>query len=466
MQNAFKVLVAVTVPRLCKQVSLAVRQDEHIGDLIYRVVSELKLRETQKYRLFGMGRGFTEIAPQEKCSILFSSFYDNLYLIEGAIKIVTAVYEDKCVKIAAGEFTPICHVIRLAIETMCLPYENDVMYVGYDPESDAILAMDCQVKCDFVVLKRLKMDDSKFLFSPSTFTGDDRVPIMRLPTLSKQLLAPPVKLLLSKVKTQRTAQLELAKLDSDRMKELLTSVVNGGELKDTTVGEQNALLFAMLMQKKEQFIPVKLHQMIVRAMAKQSDVEIFRQVQLAIDLLPLHTHIVVLELCQCFTSQNLAMHKNILEQLLTKILFKNSMDQAAELKFVSFLTVFTPWLLKFPARPSRKLRVHGHKLIIFDNDNPFDLQGPVNVALSDTQELVHIPDKDLIVEAITRDQSRMEMFRRDRIADLNTEIEDFDVMRERKISVLQKIDELFERKKRQAKRSAEERMGRVTPDAW
>ena len=140
------------------------------------------------------------------------------------------------------------------------------------------------------------------------------------------------------------------------------------------------------------------------------------------------------------------------------------MDEAAERKFVSFLTVFTPWLLKFPARPSRKLRVHGHKLIIFDNGNPFDLQGPVEVALEQTQEVPHIPDRDLILEAITRDESRMEMFRRDRIADLNTEIEDFDAMKEKKLTLLRKIDELFERKKRQAQRSAEEKL-RAAGDA-
>ena len=97
---------------------------------------------------------------------------------------VTVVYEITSVKVSTREFEPIGHVIRLAVEAMGLEFDKDVVYVAMNPEEDAILAMDCQVTSDFILLKKLKMSDSPYMFSPSTFSGEDRMSMMRLPTLS------------------------------------------------------------------------------------------------------------------------------------------------------------------------------------------------------------------------------------------------------------------------------------------
>jgi hypothetical protein len=275
-------------------------------------------------------------------------------------------------------------LIYTALQCFALPADSGA-YVAVDPGTMFVCRVDVEVPGSFYVLKRFNLYAPEFVFTGKGKAEGSSLPMV---LISKQLLAGPMRSLLSNVRSRRDMPLELAELSESRIREIFELFQNQSDISDvTTAAEQNALIFLLFGMAEMPLLSDELHDRAIEIMKEPSDVKRYDDLTVFVTFLPIETHCFLNEICQQFggilpVEANRAMAVG----LITQLLFEHPKDRDLETNFVSFLLMVSQWLFRFPARPGRKLMVYGEQLILFDGIGEITYEGPTDISIDDAKD--------------------------------------------------------------------------------
>lgn len=482
--------ILINAPRLCKSMNMNVKNDERIFDLIYRIVNNAGLIETNTYKLYGLSDNFVEIPSENLCSSLFLTSYDSLYLFgkaEEYLVISSVYYDTKKTIITTDMHSESSRLVSMAVK--CLKISIDgAFYVLYNPNKyeiyplDEALVNDDEIEDNLsqeesgkilqlrFVLKQFCIFISQFVFCPTPVNSDpsedkniENPPWMDLiskdslsiSNINEYFIPPTFKKLLSKVNKQIKANIQnskepltLSKLDFQKVDSIISNYDNENCIDSLTNEETNSLLFYLLSMHKKSYISESLHQKIIQVMKSsiiqknsdeeeeedsESNIELFYNISALLALMPLCTQCILLELCKCF--ELIPSNKSVI-QLVTRSMIPNSasIDQKVEENFFAFILLYYEFLFDVPNPNHVLMQEKSGKLIIKpkseSNHDENLIEFPRNRNIFDTIE--QLVDKELKIR---------EMLDEEKFEKLNITLENVSKLEEKKRELMRQIKE-------------------------
>lgn len=475
--------ILINAPRLCKSMNMNVKNDERVFDLIYRIVNNAGLIETNQYKLYGLSDNFVEIPSESLCSSLFLTSYDSLYLFGKAEEflVISSVYFDTRKTIITTDMhSESSRLVSMAVK--CLKVSIDsTYYVLYNPNKYEIYPFDeALVNDDEIdenpsqeetgkqlhlrfVLKQFCFFISQFIFCPTSINSDKNIEnppwldliskdSLSILNINEYFIPPTFRKLLSKVHNQIKTNIQnskepltLTKLDSHKVSSIINNYDNENCIDSLTSEEANSLLFYLLSMFKKPYISESLHQKIIQIMKsskskrksteenEENDIEIFYKINAILALMPLCTQCIILELCKCF--EPISTNQSVI-QLITRSMIPNSVsiNQKSEEKFFAFILIYFEFLYDLPNPNHILLQSKSGKLLIkaksdSNSDDDFsDFQKNRNVF-------------DTIEKLVDKKLKTNEVFDDEKFDKLNITLENVSKLEEKKKELMMKIKE-------------------------
>ncbi|KAH0785786.1 hypothetical protein GPJ56_010348 [Histomonas meleagridis] len=358
--------VLISIPDLSQVVKYKANYSETISDLITNVLATFDLPNSNaEFFLFGLSSAFEEIPKTETCSIFFRKQYDSLYLLTNSSKLIQVIFEDKSSSLAVGMNLQIYRLIELAIECLKLPYDRK-KYVAYNPQTNSIYPLDHSFNTPMIILKSFDLTLNPILFTSSKFAYDSSSPSYPVVSFSKNIINHPFFALTSSIKMKKQSSYILCELTQTTVESFFESIRTTSNLQQFTTCELVSLLFLLLSYNGTEYISEQLHSAIINNLRNQTQVNKMRLIHAIVALLPLTTHCMLLEVCQCFST---ACHDVTVIGLLTNVLFPVAIDRTIEEEFTLFLLVFQNWLFRIPMRPGISVVVTGDEKRVLIKDS-------------------------------------------------------------------------------------------------
>ncbi|KAK8866511.1 hypothetical protein M9Y10_009475 [Tritrichomonas musculus] len=478
--------ILINAPRLCKSMNMNVKNDERIFDLIYRIVNNAGLIETNQYKLYGLADNFVEIPSESLCSSLFLTSYDSLYLFDKAEEhlIISTVYFDTRKTIVTADMhSESTRLVSMAVKCLKIPIDG-TFYVLYNPKTYEIYPFDeaifnkeeenesnlfqeengKQVHLKFV-LKQFCSFISQFIFCPTLINSDPSTDEnstnqkwqdliskekITLFMLNDYFIPPTFKNLLSKVHDKIMVNIQnskeplvLSKLDFQKVNSIINNYDNENCIDTLTEEESNSFLFYLLSMYQKSYISDTLHEKIIQIMLLsknqtnsteegEKSIEIFYKVRAVLSLMPICTQCILLKLCQCF--ELIPTNKSLI-QLITRSMLPASVskNREAEEKFFAFVLSFYEFLFELP---------NSNHILMKTKEGRLKIESISNL---NSQKLTQFQDDrnifDVLESLVDKNKQQFEQLNDEKFNKLNITLEDISQLEERKKELMKKIKE-------------------------
>lgn len=358
MSSTYVAQVIVSIPSLCQTVRQRVNLESTVAEFIKSILASVDVEPSPDFHLFGINSSYYEIHPDDSCMVFIRNQFDSLKLLTSNTKCVHVVYEDRRTLIALEKDSDMEKLISLAISCLKLPYDEK-MYIPYNPFNNSIYPLDLTFNFNLVLLKSFDNINNPLLFNFSQFTYESAIMCYPVAGISKKILSPVLSKLLSCIKIKKQKEYKITKLSSNVVNSFFDKAMNNGNLDEFSIDEFVSILFLILSYSE--YIHEDIHKSIILRLKNQTPSNKLEIISIIILLLPLSTHCLLFEICQCFATA--CFDQNIIE-LLANILFPSSIDRKIEEEFCSYLLVFQNWLFRLPARPGKSICISNNELLI------------------------------------------------------------------------------------------------------
>jgi hypothetical protein len=377
----------VFLPTLSQTITTQVNLSERFSDLAGRLLSLAGLPDSHpSLHVYGLDGDFKMFPDSQCCSVLLMNTYRRLVLLPAAARRVTVYFESLSSEIDVPDRFLVGDLIQAATDCFYLELMK-MRYIVVDPKRMVVCPVDTMVSETFYVLKRANFYSSEMVFSGQAAI-DEAVAACPIFLVSKFLVAPPMKALLSLIRGRHDSGFELVPIKEDRLRTIMTGYAKSQDLsKTTSLSDQNNLLFLLFGSNDLPLLSPRLHAILLDAMAEESDVVKFQKICALILWLPFETHVMLSEMGLTFGGA-LASEKAraTVVRLIGELLFSERIDRVAEDAFVAFVLVCSQWLFGYPPKKGRQLRRAGTQLVLVDGATVITCDGKAcKLAISATE---------------------------------------------------------------------------------
>jgi len=356
----------INAPSLSRIFEVNVPCNEKVGDLLIRILKGIGIEEYQFWGFYVLDDGITSVANNEEASIFFLKNYSNVWLMDSEFVPVTIYFDGLSRNFAFMANSKLKDLIKCATMVFGISTEEERLFL-LNPIDQTIESLDVSTVAPCYILKVFGKNYLYNIFKPAALPDKSNLSIM---LLSKMIMSKEIKNFFTTTRTRRN-ECSLVPLDQNRIEVLLKLFKNDSGISEVSPSDQMTFLFMVLIRNSSPIISERLHRIVLEHFHSNQDENLFRMAQAIVSLLPLSSHLILLELILCFNDYNSYLGSNDLDQitqLFHKLLFKNTQDLQAETAFIKFIIVFAPWVFKLGPQSchSKELRISNGKLYIFD----------------------------------------------------------------------------------------------------
>jgi hypothetical protein len=381
--------------------AIGLRFGENISSLIDRILLRCGLKDGGRcYHLYGLGANFKSIPDDALASVFFLSSYREFYLLTCEVQLVTIYYEDCIAEIEFDKSSLVGDLLYWAIRCFNLPLDPNP-YIAVDPVSLAVARIDSRISYSSLVLKSTNFYAPGLVFSADSFSP---TPGVDLTMLSKFLISPQLKMLLSSIRRHQSSAFQVTELSDSRMSELIDIYQTSADIsKDLSETEQRTLLLLLFSSNDKPFLSERLHRLALTAISSLEDGTKFELTLAFIAVIPVETYIFLSEISLTYGSiPPLLQNAAIAATLVGELIFSPSIDRDAEIRFTTFLLICSQWLFKFPSKPDRHIRISGSQIVVFDRTLAMTLEGPTDIEMDATSPFVPSRSLEEVLKSLPR----------------------------------------------------------------
>lgn len=369
METLISVKLTIKVSKTLKIIRVYIDPKQTVGSLINQIVTDNKLPEdTHGYHLYGLGHDFLEILPEENCASFYVKRYEELHLQAAICEVITCYYDNTFVKISYPMDATVSSFIPIALK--CLNLSQDAALFGItDPKTNSLIPSNMAPSNVVLSLRTFDFSTINYVFSPAMVNIDKDATLITMPSLSQLLISNGFKTLLKLIKKYRKGDdVKLLPLPDDKRLILVLEKLNLGNANINDYSSLLTILFYIISTNTKPYFSTNLQKTLKNFMERRSHAFKLYSIIALIELMPITTNCILLEVCKCFNIVSNVKTRSMISRLLAEIFFtEKEISMEMRTQFFHYILLFQDWIFRLPEKDDKKLFYSGEILAVFDD---------------------------------------------------------------------------------------------------
>lgn len=379
--------ISIYFPSICKVFDANLDFQEKISQLLARLLNSVDILDSSFYNLYGCNKNLQKIVSNLSCSVLFASEFESFMILPSDLSQISLYYDNSQYSISYSKDTQASSLVSSFLSTFLMPI-GPTFFALFDPSTNSIISMHSRINTEILILKPYTSILPGVIFD---FHELSQTTIPSLLINSPLFFTNQMRFLINSLIANKKNRFKIVSLKQDDVSILLDFFKTEDGINAMAQEERNTLFLLLISAYNDQYISDRLHQLALTAMSQKSDIIKFEMVVIFVFYLPLAFHLILIQLINIFGGPYFdQVDYEIVVSLLRKIIFKKSLNQDLEVKFIKFLFLFGRQIFDRNQVPNSSTTIRLYQtdqFLLFDNNQTaFSIDGPVQIDFQATTE--------------------------------------------------------------------------------
>lgn len=355
--------VLIQIPQVCKTLQLQLKFTERVTDLIYRALGKIGILEMKDYHLFGQNKNYLEIPLNSSCRDFFLEQYDNLFLIRGDPFLVEVYYESTCCQVSVFQTTTYYDIITNALNCLRL---SDVAenFVAFNASLERIERLDKPVSTTTIILRSHNFFGKGYVFSTNKELGSSQNEFNMI-LVSKMTNPISLRTLFTQLRKNRSRKFEIAPISETKIQQLVQEFQSPVGTEHYELSDLCCCLFLFIRLSGK---PLISEELIVMGIDLLKEDDFVFRIQGWLNLLPLSTHSLIIEICQSFGGDLEFPGARDLINIFRSTFFGNNLKHVELTHLIENLFLFSPIFTFFTNRKNFQLKKLKNDYVVVESN--------------------------------------------------------------------------------------------------